>query len=95
MEITEATNGEEAIAAYREGKGHVIFLDLTMPVKDGFQVLEQIKSDGLDSFVVVVSADIQPKAQQRVKELGAMAFVKKPVSTEVIISILKEYGILR
>lgn len=95
VEITEATNGEEAIAAYREGKGHVIFLDLTMPVKDGFQVLEQIKSDGLDSFVVVVSADIQPKAQQRVKELGAMAFVKKPVSTEVIISILKEYGILR
>jgi CheY-like chemotaxis protein len=93
IDLSEAADGEQAIKAYREGKAHIMFLDLTMPVKDGFQVLEAIQADGMKSFVVVISADIQPKAQQRVKELGAMAFIKKPVKPEDIANILKEYGI--
>lgn len=93
IEVTEASNGLEALEAYRAGKGHIIFLDLTMPVMDGFQVLENIREEGLDSFVVVISADIQPIAQQRVKDLGAMAFIKKPVKAEDIAVILKQYGI--
>lgn len=94
VEITQATNGVEALEAYRAGKADVMFLDLTMPVMDGYQVLETMKKEGLNCFVVVVSADIQPKAQERVISLGAMAFIKKPVNTEEVAKILKEYGIL-
>jgi len=94
VEITQATNGVEALEAYRAGKADVMFLDLTMPVMDGYQVLETMKKEGLNCFVVVVSADIQPKAQERVISLGAMAFIKKPVNTEEVTKILKEYGIL-
>jgi FixJ family two-component response regulator len=43
---------------------------------------------------VVISADIQPEAQQRVKKLGAMAFIKKPVKTSDIENVLREYGII-
>ena len=43
--------------------------------------------------VIVVSADIQPLAQERVKKLGAMAFIKKPVNPDLIESVLKQYGI--
>jgi two-component system chemotaxis response regulator CheY len=94
VEITHAANGQEAIEAYHAGKADVMFLDLTMPVMDGFQVLETLKKEGLNTFVIVVSADIQPKAQQRVLALGAMAFIKKPVKTENVISILREFGII-
>ncbi len=94
VEITQAANGVEALNASRGGKAHVMFLDLTMPVMDGYEVLEHIKSEGLNSFVIVVSADIQPKAQERVQSLGAIAFIKKPVSTEQVGKILKDYGIL-
>jgi CheY-like chemotaxis protein len=93
VEVTQAANGQEALDAYRAGKADVMFLDLTMPVMDGYQVLENLQKEGLNSFVIVVSADIQPLAQERVKKLGAMAFIKKPVNPEQIESVLRQYGI--
>ncbi|MDP1633075.1 MAG: response regulator [Gallionellaceae bacterium] len=93
VEITQAGNGVEALEAYRAGKADVMFLDLTMPVMDGYQVLEALQKEDLNSFVIVVSADIQPVARERVLKLGAIAFVKKPVSAEVMESVLKEYGV--
>lgn len=92
-EVSEATNGEEALTAYRAGKSDVMFLDLTMPVMDGYQVLEHLQKEGLNTLVIVVSADVQPEAEARVKKLGAVAFIKKPVDTTKLIPILKEYGI--
>jgi len=94
VEISQAGNGVEAMEAYRAGKAAVMFLDLTMPIMDGYQVLETLQKEDLNSFVIVISADIQPIAQQRVKELGAIAFVKKPVTSEVIEDVLKKYGVL-
>lgn len=93
IEITQAGNGVEALEAYRAGKADVMFLDLTMPVMDGYQVLETLQKEDLNSFVIVVSADIQPVARERVLKLGAIAFIKKPVSAEVMESVLKEYGV--
>lgn len=93
IDIHQASNGAEALDAYHAGKAEVMFLDLTMPVMDGYQVLEALKHEGLNTFVIVVSADIQPKAQERVKQLGAIAFIKKPVNSEEITRILKEFGI--
>lgn len=94
VEVTQASNGVEALDACRAGKAHVMFLDLTMPVMDGYEVLEHLKREGLNSFVIVVSADIQPKAQERVRSMGAIAFLKKPISTEQVAKVLKDYGIL-
>ena len=94
VDITQAANGMEALEAYHAGKAHVMFLDLTMPVMDGYQVLENLKKEGLNTMVIVVSADIQPLAQERVLALGAMAFIKKPVDTGILRKILAEFGIL-
>ena len=94
IEITQAANGLEALDAYRTGKAEIMFLDLTMPEMDGYGVLENLQKEGLNSFVVVVSADIQPIAQERVKQLGAIAFCKKPVNPTEIQEILKKYGIV-
>src|SRR3569833_4440964 len=50
VEVTQASNGQEAIELYRKGKAHVIFLALTMPIMDGYQVLENQKREGLFVF---------------------------------------------
>ncbi|MGS0680332.1 response regulator [Shewanella sp. 125m-7] len=94
VEITYATNGLEGIEAIREGKGEVVFLDLNMPIMDGYQVLEAIQKEDLPALVIVVSGDIQIKAHERVKNLGALDFIQKPVSADAISHILQEYGIL-
>ncbi|MBL4798945.1 MAG: response regulator [Oleispira sp.] len=94
IEITFASNGLEGIEAIRQGKGEVVFLDLTMPEMDGIGVLEAIRKEDLPAMVIVVSGDIQPDAQERVKKLGAMAFVKKPIDKAKATQILTEFGIL-
>lgn len=43
VDITFANNGAEGIDAIRAGKGEVVFLDLNMPVMDGYEVLETIQ----------------------------------------------------
>ena len=70
-----------------------MFLDLTMPEMDGFQVLAQLRQAGLDVFVIVVSADVQAGAVERAKALGAMAFIQKPVNRAKLVPVLKEYGL--
>lgn len=94
IDITYATHGEEAVAAIKEGKGDIILLDLTMPIMDGFGVLEYIRKSDSPTLPIVISGDIQPDSYQRVMSLGAVAFIKKPINPEELISILNDYGLL-
>lgn len=94
VEVHFACDGVEGVAAIKEGKADVMFLDLTMPNLDGYGVLEAIRKEDLPTMVIVVSGDIQPDAQERVKALGAMAFIKKPIDADKARTVLAEYGIL-
>ncbi len=94
VDITYATNGLEALVAIREGKAEMMFLDLTMPEMDGFEVLENIRKQDLNTVVIVISGDIQPVARERVMALGALDFIKKPVSPEKLMSTLEKFGLL-
>jgi two-component system chemotaxis response regulator CheY len=94
VEITYATNGLEGLAAIREGKGEMVFLDLTMPELDGYGVLEAIRAEGLNAMVIVISGDIQPNAQARVTQLGAMDFIQKPINPEKLSETLRKFGLI-
>jgi len=93
VEINFATNGQEGVEAIKAGKGDVLLLDLNMPIMDGYEVLEAIVKEDLPTLVIVISGDIQPTAYQRVKSLGALDFIKKPVSKEKLTEILSSYGL--
>ena len=92
-EVTLAKNGQEALDIIKQGQHEIMFLDLTMPVLDGYGTLEAIKAEDLPIMVIVVSGDIQPEARERVKKLGAIDFIKKPVDQDKIKQVLQEYGI--
>lgn len=93
-DILTASHGDEALQYLREGRGDLLFLDLNMPGKDGYQVLEAIRNEGLNSLVFVVSGDIQPQAMQRIKDLGALAFLQKPLKPVELNRQLALYGLL-
>ena len=93
-DLTEASGGAEAIARCTAESFDLMFLDLTMPEVDGYQVLKTLQETGRTPPTIVVSADIQPLAQQRVKQLGAMAFVKKSLSQTDLASVLQGAGLL-
>lgn len=94
INITFAANGLEALEAIRDGKGDLLFLDLNMPVMDGYQTLEAIRKEDLSTLVLVVSGDVQTEARERVMALGALEFIRKPLDVELLTEILLRFGII-
>lgn len=94
VEITQASNGKEALQVIRDGRCDVLFLDLTMPELDGYQVLEILQNEGRQLKVLVISADVQQEALERVRRLGALDFVRKPIDADNLRQVLNKHGIL-
>lgn len=92
--VTQVSNGQEALDQLRAAPSDLLLLDLTMPVLDGYGVLAALKAEGLAQKVIVVSGDVQEEAISRVKELGASAFLKKPVDPELLRQTLNTLGML-
>ena len=90
LEIFEAQNGQEALDLYKEILPTIVFLDLTMPIMDGFTALEKIKEFDKNAKVVVISADIQKLSMDRVLQLGAFNFVKKPIDSSKMKQIFEK-----
>lgn len=91
--ISFASNGKEAIGAIRSGKADVIFLDLNMPVMDGYETMQYIRQHDLPCLVIVVSGDVQPSARERMLALGALDFIRKPIDNQKLNTLLSQYGI--
>ncbi len=90
-DITFAVHGLNALEELAQNQFKLMFLDLTMPELDGYGTLEEMQRLGDTTPVVVVSGDIQPKAQQKVLDLGAKAFLQKPIDKEALKAILREH----
>ncbi|MGM0575966.1 MAG: response regulator [Myxococcota bacterium] len=93
VEFLDARDGREALACAREESPDLVLLDLTMPEMDGFEALRQIRAARPDVPVVVVSADVQPLARERVREAGAVAFLEKPLDGAALAEVLRDHGI--
>lgn len=92
-EVEQATNGQEALALINEKEFDLLLLDLTMPVLDGVGVLEQLKATGQKLMTIVISGDVQPDMQAKVRQLGIMDFLAKPVDSERLEHTLRLYGL--
>ncbi len=88
-EIFQAVNGEEAVELTKSEKPEIAFLDLTMPVLDGYGALPLMLEIHPKMKIIVVSADIQEGAKKRVIELGAQLHVQKPINPAKMLDILE------
>ncbi|MFO7830901.1 MAG: response regulator [Desulfuromonadaceae bacterium] len=89
LQIYEAGNGQEGVEKYKSHKPDLTLMDLTMPVMNGFEALESIRSLDPDAVVIVSTADIQEKVIQRVNDLGALYTMKKPPSKKSLAEALE------
>ncbi|MDC8830164.1 response regulator [Alteromonas gilva] len=89
-----AKHGGEAIDALTAGKGQLLLLDLNMPVMDGYETLRTISERRLNTQVIVVSGDVQPEAYERVKQLGALDFIRKPVNAAELLEVMTRHKLL-
>ena len=80
LTVKEAVNGKEAVDIFQKYKPDYIWMDIRMPVMDGFEATTNIRSlSGGDKVkIVALSASVYKKDQDRVKEKGMDDFLLKP-----------------
>ena len=93
LHLLEAQDGHEALQILTEQNIDVLFLDLTMPVMDGFEVLRSMPVNKYQTKVVIISGDAQREAKQRCIDLGAMEFITKPISEVEVVPLYQRLGL--
>lgn len=73
-----ATNGEEVMDKLAQKTYDVVFLDLEMPLKSGFEVMKDLSNFEFKPFVVVVTAHTEPEILEKAKAEGANFILSKP-----------------
>jgi CheY-like chemotaxis protein len=90
LEVDEASDGVEALRKLQVRPYRLVLTDLEMPRMDGFELLAELQRLGNSANlpVVVTSTRGDAETRRRVKELGARAFVAKPVSAADLIGVI-------
>ena len=78
----KAFDGKQAILAYQQNQFDLVFLDLRMPILNGFNVLTQIKKINPDAYVIIVSGDATAENVKQIYKLGAKGFIVKPCDVD-------------
>lgn len=94
LEVDVADDGEKALAAMRARRPDVVLLDIIMPKKDGFTVLEEMKADSAlkDIPVIVLSNLGEVEDVKRAKRLGADDYlIKAHFLPSEVVAVVKKY----
>ncbi len=87
-EFYEAGDGQVGLEKFKEIQPDVTFMDLTMPVMNGYEALEKIMQFDKNALVIVVTADVQLKSTKKVMALGAFMVLNKPLNKEDLQDVL-------
>ncbi len=90
--LSMARSGDQALKMLKKIDVDLILLDVKMPKMDGIDVMEQLSKDkDLGKIpVIFLSADGQEETQDKVYELGAADFIKKPFEPIDLLTRIKK-----
>ena len=91
--VIEATNGKEAVEAFRTSQPDFIWMDMRMPVMDGFEATRQIREmpDGKNKPIVALTASVFKEQEQQIISAGCNDIVYKPIEEPQIFETMKKY----
>lgn len=92
MVCTECHDGLDAMRQLRGGTFDVIMLDINMPVMDGLKLLEIVRKDPQHAGtpVVMLTTEGRPEDISRAMDLGATAYLTKPVQAQQVVATVNE-----
>jgi signal transduction histidine kinase/ActR/RegA family two-component response regulator len=92
FEIIEAENGQEGLEKAHELRPDLIICDLTMPIKDGHEMITELRQDTLfkNIPIIVSSASAFEKDRQKSLDAGANEFLPKPIQSEILLNSIQQ-----
>lgn len=93
FEIREASNGQEAIVMWEVWQPHLIWMDMRMPIMDGYEATKYIKSttQGNATAIIALTASVLEKERAIVLSAGCDDFVRKPFKEQTIFGALTKH----
>jgi DNA-binding response OmpR family regulator len=91
FEVRSASDGEQALREVAAFRPHVILLDVMLPLRDGFEVCEHIRSDPALKHTKVVMLTAKGRDVEVAKglALGADLYISKPFATRELVASVK------
>ena len=89
-DLIEAQDGAEAVEKFNAENPDLVFMDITMPNKDGLETLKEIKASDPNATIVMCSAMGQEAMVMESIKSGAKDFIVKPFKPERILSTVKK-----
>jgi signal transduction histidine kinase/CheY-like chemotaxis protein len=86
-----AGDGSEGLMMAGKNSYDLVFMDLIMPVMNGFEAARKILEADRDMLIVALSADNMPDAKRKAELSGIREFIAKPVRIEVLKNLLARY----
>jgi FixJ family two-component response regulator len=86
FQVTEYERGADLLEAVGSRRLDCLLLDLHMEGVNGFEVLEAFLTGQICVPVIVVTGHDEPGTEERVRRLGAVAYLKKPVDRDTLLS---------
>ncbi|MCC6648405.1 MAG: response regulator [Polyangiaceae bacterium] len=92
LKVTEADDGVDALRKLATAKFDIIITDINMPIMDGLKLVKRIRSDAQhkDTPIVIITTEGSQEDRQRALQLGANAYITKPIQAPQVIAKVKE-----
>lgn len=93
FDLQEASNGQEAIEVWQSWQPHLIWMDMRMPVMDGYEATKQIKArtSGQGTVIVALTASMLEDEMAVVRRAGCDDFMRKPFRDEEILQMMHQH----
>jgi len=91
-QVSDAVNGAEGLEQIRALRPGLVFLDLMMPVMDGFEVCRRVRADPelAGTYIIMLTAKGETMDEERGRALNVDEYITKPFSPSAVVSRVRE-----
>ncbi|VXD12283.1 putative Multi-sensor hybrid histidine kinase [Planktothrix serta PCC 8927] len=93
LEVKEAENGEEALKLWQEWQPHLIWMDIRMPIMDGYEATQHIRANlqGQNTVIIALTAYASKSDRNLAISAGCNDYLSKPFQEDELFSKMAEY----
>lgn len=92
IQLLFASDGDEALALIRQEIPHLVFLDIMMPKRDGYEVCQAVSQtpELKDTIIILLTAKGQETDRSRGASSGALYYITKPFDPDHVLGLAKK-----
>ncbi len=90
FEVREAVNGRQALAVFKAWRPQLVWMDMRMPVMDGYAATRAIKAapGGDKTVIIALTTSVSVKELDQVREAGCAELLRKPYDEDEIFALM-------